>query len=138
MHMRTPAIALLLLITLSANKCAKKGVDLSSLKEKKWIVETLNGQRPELPDGAETPWLKLAGDQLQGFGGCNGLMGGYTLEGTKLSFSNIGSTKKYCEGIQPTENALKSMLGQVDSFSLDGNQLRLLGSGKELAQLRGE
>lgn len=136
--MKTTSIALLLLITLSANKCVKKGVDTASLKEKKWVVETLNGQRPELPDGAETPWLKLVADQLQGFGGCNALMGGYTLEGTKLSFSNIGSTKKYCEGVQPTENAVKEMLGQVDSFRLDDNQLRLLGGGKELAQLRGE
>ncbi|MFZ1693830.1 MAG: META domain-containing protein [Flavobacteriales bacterium] len=136
--MKYPAIALLLLITLTANKCVKKGVDTASLKEKKWVVETLNGQRPELPDGAETPWLKLAGDQLQGFGGCNALMGGYTMEGTKLSFSNIGSTKKYCEGIQPTENAVKEMLDKVDSFRLDDNQLRLLGGGKELAQLRGE
>lgn len=136
--MKYPAIALLLLITLTANTCVKKGVDTASLKEKKWVVETLNGQRPELPDGAETPWLKLAGDQLQGFGGCNALMGGYTMEGTKLSFSNIGSTKKYCEGIQPTENAVKEMLGKVDSFRLDDNQLRLLGGGKELAQLRGE
>ncbi len=135
--MRTPLVALLLLITLSANKCTK-GFDPAALKEKKWILETLNGRRPELPDGAETPWLKLAGDQLQGFGGCNALIGSYTLDGTKLGFSGIGSTKKYCEGIQPTENAVKEMLGKVDSFSLDGNQLRLLGGGKELAQLRGE
>ncbi|MBK9147813.1 MAG: META domain-containing protein [Flavobacteriales bacterium] len=136
--MRTATIALLLLITLSANTCVKQGIDPAALKDKKWIVETLNGQRPELPDGAETPWLKLAGDQLQGFGGCNNLMGSYTLEGTKLSFSGIGSTKKYCEGIQPTENAVKEMLGKVDSFKLDGDQLRLLGGGKELAALRGE
>jgi heat shock protein HslJ len=136
--MRTSAVALLLLITLSANTCAKKGPDLAAMKEKKWVVETLNGLRPELPDGAERPWLKLAGDQLQGFGGCNNLMGSYVLDGEKLSFSGIGSTKKYCEGIQPTENAVKGMLGEVDSFKLDGDQLRLLGSGKELATLRGE
>ncbi|MBK8226413.1 MAG: META domain-containing protein [Flavobacteriales bacterium] len=137
--MKTASIALLLLITLSANKCVKKaGPDLAAMKEKKWVVETLNGLRPELPDGAERPWLKLAGDQLQGFGGCNNLMGSYVLDGGKLSFSGIGSTKKYCEGIQPTENAVKEMLGKVDSFKLDGDQLRLLGGGKELAALRGE
>ncbi|MBK6341017.1 MAG: META domain-containing protein [Flavobacteriales bacterium] len=137
--MKTTSIALLLLITLTANKCVNKaGPDLAAMKEKKWVVETLNGLRPELPDGAERPWLKLAGDQLQGFGGCNSLMGSYVLDGEKLSFSGIGSTKKYCEGIQPTENAVKEMLGKVDSFKLDGDQLRLLGSGKELAALRGE
>lgn len=132
------AIAVIALITLTANKCAEKGMNPAMLKERKWVVETLNGSRPELPDGAETPWLKFAGEQLQGFGGCNALMGGYTLEGSKLSFSNIASTKKYCEGIQPTENAVKEMLGLVDSFTLSGNQLRLLGAKKELATLRGE
>lgn len=132
------ALALPLLIALTANKCAQKGMDTASLKEKKWVVETLNGMRPELPDGTERPWLKLEGDRLQGFGGCNALMGGYAMEGSKLSFSDIGSTKKYCEGVQPTENAVKQMLGQVDSFRLDGNQLRLLGGGKELASLVGE
>lgn len=128
----------LLLLTLTANKCAQKGPDLAAMKDKKWVVETLNGQRPELPDGTERPWLKLAGDQLQGFGGCNALMGTYALEGSKLSFGSIGSTKKYCEGVQPTENAVKEMLGKVDAYRLEGNQLRLLGGGKELATLAGE
>jgi heat shock protein HslJ len=135
--MRAPAFALLLIV-LTANKCAQNSVDTASLKEKKWVIETLNGARPELPDGTERPWLKLEGDQLQGFGGCNALMGSYALEGSKLSFSGIGSTKKYCEGVQPTENAMKQMLGEVDSYRLDGNQLRLLGGGKELASLAGE
>jgi heat shock protein HslJ len=82
--------------------------------------------------------LQLAGDQLQGFGGCNSLMGAVKQDGTSLSFSNIGSTKKYCEGIQPTENAIKGMLGQVEGFKMDRGLLTLTGGGQELATLKAE
>ncbi len=62
--MKATSIALLLLITLTANKCVNKaGPDLAAMKEKKWVVVLPNGLRPELPDGAERPWLKLQGDQ---------------------------------------------------------------------------
>ncbi len=136
--MKNTLIAAAMLLTLTAQKCADKTASSTGLMEKKWVIQTINGQRLDLPDGTETPWLKLNGDQLQGFGGCNALMGSYALEGSKLSFSGIGSTKKYCEGVQPTENAIKEALGKADSFRLDGNQLRLLGGGKELATLAGE
>lgn len=138
--MRTSLLALVILITLTANKCADKpgATSTAGLMDTKWVFQTINGQRLDLPDGAETPWLKLSGDQLQGFGGCNALMGGYTLSGDKLSFTNIGSTKKYCEGIQPTENAVKEVLGKVDSFKLGDGTVKLMGAGNEVAMLRGE
>ncbi len=136
--MRTFALALAAFTVLSANSCKQKAPDAAQLLEKKWVFQTLNGLRLELPEGAETPWLKLTGDRLQGFGGCNALMAGYTLAGDKLSFSDIGSTKKYCEGIQPTENAVKDVLKQTDSFRFDDGAVRLMAAGKELATLRGE
>lgn len=136
--MRTALPAIAALLMLSAQKCAPSGGDAAALKEKKWVLEALEGRRPDLPDGAEAPWLKLEGDQLRGFGGCNSLMGSYALEGTRLSFSDLASTKKYCEGIQAVEDAVKGMLGKVDAFKLDGGRLHLLGAGKDLATFRGE
>lgn len=137
--MKKTLIAITVLLTLTANKCADKTGASSSagLLDKKWIFQSINGQRLDLPDGTETPWLMLSGDELQGFGGCNALMGGYTLSGDKLNFTSIASTKKYCEGIQPTENAVKEVLGKVESFKLGEGAVKLLGSGKELAELRG-
>jgi heat shock protein HslJ len=136
--MKNIALALTLLITLSANKCKNGPTEMTSLLDKKWVFQSIAGSALSLPEGTEMPWLQLAGDQLQGFGGCNNLMGGYTMEGTKLSFSDIGSTKKYCEGVQPTENAITGLLRQVDGYKMEGGLLKLLGSGKELAALKGQ
>jgi heat shock protein HslJ len=131
-------LALTLFITLSANTCKNAAPDMSSLMDKKWVFQSLAGKALALPAGTESPWLKLAGDQLQGFGGCNSLMGQYKMEGTALSFPGVGSTKKYCEGIQPTETAITGMLGRVDSFKMDKGLLKLMGAGQELAALKAE
>ncbi|MFN6116896.1 MAG: META domain-containing protein, partial [Flavobacteriales bacterium] len=132
------ALALTLLVTLSANKCKNAPAEMTSLLDKKWIFQSIAGEALKMPAGAELPWLQLAGDQLQGFGGCNQLMGGYKMDGTALSFSDIGSTKKYCEGVQPTENAITGLLRQVDGYKMEGGLLKLLGAGKELAALKGQ
>jgi len=134
--MKHITLAFALLLILSANKCTNTPKDMPSLMDKKWVIQSLAGNALKMPEGVEQPWLQLAGDQLQGFGGCNQLMGQYALEGSALSFPGVGSTKKYCEGIQPTENAITTMLGKVDSFKMDKGLLKLLGAGKELAALK--
>lgn len=136
--MKQLSIALVLFLTLSANTCKNSTGEMPSLKDKKWVFASVAGEAINLPEGAERPWLQLAGDQLQGFGGCNRLMGGYTLEGAALRFSDVGSTKKYCEGIQPTETAIMSMLGKVDGYKMDGGTLKLLSGKSELAALQAE
>jgi heat shock protein HslJ len=135
--MKKLALALSLLMILSANTCKKAG-EMTSLLDKKWVFQSIAGEALKLPEGTEMPWLQLAGDQLQGFGGCNQLMGGYKMEGTALNFSDVGSTKKYCEGIQPTENAITGLLRQVDGYKMEGGLLKLLGAGKELAALKAQ
>jgi heat shock protein HslJ len=135
--MKHLALATMLLITLSANTC-RKGAGVTDLADRKWVFQSVLGKPLDLPAGTQAPWLQLAGDQLQGFGGCNSLMGAVKQDGTSLSFSNIGSTKKYCEGIQPTENAIKGMLGQVEGFKMDRGLLKLTGGGQELATLKAE
>lgn len=136
--MKKLALALSLLMILSANTCKNKAGEMTSLLDKKWVFQSIAGEALKLPAGTEMPWLQLAGDQLQGFGGCNQLMGGYKMEGTALNFSDIGSTKKYCEGIQPTENAITGLLRQVDGYKMEGGLLKLLGAGKELAALKAQ
>ena len=135
--MKKILIALALFTGLSANKCKNEAGGMSNIMDTKWAFQSLGGEAVKMPDGVDQPWLQMAGDQLQGFGGCNSLMGSVALEGSKLSFPGLGSTKKYCADVQPTENAIKQALGQVDSFKMDGGLLKLLGGGKELAALKG-
>lgn len=136
--MKHLALALTLFVTLSANKCTNDAGGMTSLLDKKWVFQSLAGQALKMPDGVEQPWLQLADDQLSGFGGCNRLMGGFKMDGSSLSFPGVGSTKMFCEGVQPTESAIKQVLGQVDSFKMDDGLLKLMGAGKELAALKAE
>ncbi|MBL7951564.1 MAG: META domain-containing protein [Flavobacteriales bacterium] len=127
-------LALTLLVTMSAHKCNEKtaaaagdgdvamGAEkVTSLLDSKWVVRTIKGNTVTMPDGAEAPWLRLLkdGDKVEGFGGCNSLMGGFQLEGERVQFPNLGSTKKYCEGVQPIENGFMSALRAARKFNVD-------------------
>jgi heat shock protein HslJ len=134
--MKHIALAAALFLTLSANTCTKKEAAMASIRDTKWVLQTLGGEAVKVT--GEQPWLQLEGDRLKGFGGCNSLMGQVKTEGEALSFSSVGSTKMYCEGVQPVEEKIKGMLGQVDGYKMDGGTLKLMGGGKELATLKGE
>lgn len=137
--MKTLPLALTLLITLSAHTCKDSaGNSMTDLLDKKWVFQTVNGEKVSMPDGVDTPWIQLAGEQLTGFGGCNSMMGSYKLGDGAISFPGLGSTKKYCQDVQPTENAIKQALGQVDAYKMEGGVLKLMGGGKEMAALKAQ
>ncbi len=102
----------------------------------RWYVLTLNDAELGLPEGAERPWIELQGDQLQGFGGCNNLMGSYLLEKDRLSFTEVGSTKKYCPELQATERAILDMLSEVNAYRITNDSLLFFQGTREVATLR--
>lgn len=134
----------LLFITLSAEKCNtdKAGTtgQLADIRDNKWVVTAVGENAVLMPEGMEAPWLKLGkeGNNIEGNGGCNALMGTFNLEGDKISFPGMGSTKKYCESTMSIENALLAALKRVDQFKVDGSTLKLLGAGQQLITLTGE
>ncbi|MCB9169165.1 MAG: META domain-containing protein [Flavobacteriales bacterium] len=133
-----------LAVLLSANKCAdtKMGgnttTDLAALAGGQWMLATLNGKPIEMPEGAKTPWVKLdqEGAQLSGYGGCNQLMGSYKLEGDRISFPGLGSTKMLCPATSDLESKFLNALRLTDGFKMDGDVLRLMQGTTELATLR--
>jgi putative lipoprotein len=140
-------IALVLILTMSASKCNDKtaeaagGVDkIGTILDSKWILQTVKGNTVTMPDGIEMPWLKLSaeGNGLEGFGGCNQLMGSFELQGDRISFPSLGSTKKFCEATMPVENTFKSALNNTDGFKADGDLLKLLSQGSEVATFKSE
>lgn len=143
--MRHLLLGTLLFTTLSAEKCnsdkAQGAGQLANIMDSKWVLQTLSGNAITMPEGMSAPWLKLGkdGNAVEGNGGCNNLMGTFSLDGDKLSFpGGVASTKKYCEGAMATENAFMGALKRVDQFKLNGGVLTLLGAGRELATLKGE
>lgn len=142
-------LALLLLITMSAHKCNQKtataagggnpvagAAKLPDLMESKWVLRSLKGSNVSMPEGATAPWLRMLkdGGKVEGFGGCNSVMGGFTLEGDRVEFPDLGSTKKYCESTQSIENGFMGALRGTKKFRMNGELLRLLSDdGSELA-----
>lgn len=72
--------------------------------------------------------------KVSGFGGCNQLVGNYTLDGDHLSFRQIAGTMMAClEGME-IEKAFLQVLPQVNSWKINGQRLDLLdASGRRIA-----
>lgn len=69
--------------------------------------------------------LKVEGNRVQGFSGCNTIMGQYELkEGNRISFLKMVSTMMACPNMA-TETEFNKMLGAVDNYSINGNTMTL-------------
>ena len=112
------------------------GSERRELTGRRWYVISVNGGELVTPEGGERPWIELSEDRLQGFGGCNNLMGGYTLDKDRLAFNEIGSTKKYCPDMQATERSIMEMLSTVSNYQLEGETLSLLHGTNVVAVLK--
>lgn len=135
---RLPLLALGLGLVLSAHKCANDdtAAAMTDLGEGRWDLKSIAGKAIDLPADAQ-PYLTLdtKNNAVTGFGGCNTLRSGLTVHGESLSFGQVMGTKKYCEGVQPTENAFMDALRKTTGYKLSGGTLTLLNAGTELATL---
>jgi len=93
----------------------------------KWKLVQLMGQPIDaINRNNKEPFLQLFGDgKMAAYAGCNNMRGSYELkEGSRISFSNILSTKMACENME-TEKVFAEILGNVDSYVINGNTLSL-------------
>lgn len=67
-------------------------------------------------------------NSIFGFSGCNRFSGFYQLEGNKINFRQLRSTRKMCLENMMLERTYLGMLSEVKGFSLNDNQLVLLDS----------
>ncbi|MEO8069457.1 MAG: META domain-containing protein [Flavobacteriales bacterium] len=137
--MKKIVAALAAITILSASTCKEGGstATIADLAGKQWTLESLGGEAVSMADGAKLPWIKADAEsgKVEGFGGCNTLMGSFKLDGSNLSFPGLGGTKMMCPAVQETENKFKAALSETTAFKLDGNTLKLLNGAKEVAAL---
>jgi putative lipoprotein len=100
----------------------------ASLTNTYWKILEVAGQPVVLAQQMREPQLVLNGQdgRFAGSGGVNRLMGGYTVDGTGLTFSQVASTMMAGapEAMQQ-EQAIVAALGAVRGFSIAGDQLTL-------------
>jgi heat shock protein HslJ len=97
-----------------------------SLTETYWRLSELMGKPINRVDGKKEVHmiLKLDGNRVQGFLGCNSFNGIYTVEGNRITFSKMASTLKACIDMSD-ENELIEVLNKVDNFNINGSNLNL-------------
>jgi len=96
------------------------------LWETKWVLVELMG-KPVERSGDKQPFIVLTreGTSLNGFGGCNTILGGYTQQkGNRISFLKIVTTLRHCDAMA-TEDEFLKVLRTTDNYSLKGNTLQL-------------
>lgn len=99
----------------------------ADLRGTDWKLVAL-GDKPVVPtDTARSAHVILQPDskQVAGSGGCNRLFGVYELNGQKLRFSGVGSTKMACKDGMDTESAFLASLLKVAGWRISGQQLEL-------------
>lgn len=85
------------------------------------------------PNKKPTLTLESISKKLTGNTGCNQMFGSFTTEQNKITFSGLGSTKMFCEGVK--ESAYTASLEKVASYRITNNKLSLF-DGKGLEVLR--
>lgn len=103
-----------------------------------WVLTSGNqdGDALPMPDGA-TIDMTLDGDVAGGTAACNSWFGEVVVGDGTLSFSQLGQTEMGCrDDRMRAEAAYLTALGAVESFEVDGNNLRLNGPDVELAFAR--
>jgi len=100
----------------------------SELIETYWKLTELMGEPIVMTSDTKTEMrmiLKKEGNQVSGNGGCNSFRGSYTLlEGNRLSFSQLVSTKMACINMEK-EGTFMEVLQKADNYSIQGKILSL-------------
>ncbi|QCE40999.1 META domain-containing protein [Psychroserpens sp. NJDZ02] len=74
-----------------------------------------------------------ATNRIYGFSGCNNFFGTYTMTADKLTFSQIGSTKKMCpEAENAIESTFLETLQETTNYKVSGNAITLLNNKREV------
>lgn len=107
-----------------------QGAASAPLVDTQWNLAQLGGQVISGSDGANAVGLKLDAQnpRVTGFGGCNRMFGGYSLNGEELKFDQVGATKIACldESRMRLEQSYFDMLARVARWKITDNNLMLL------------
>ena len=93
-----------------------------------WTLDAMNTNGVPIPGTTITLFLGT-GNAMNGNGGCNSYSGSYSVSGSNLYFSNVGSTMMLCgEDVGAQEQMYLGLLRSVTSYQMSGSQLTLFDS----------
>jgi heat shock protein HslJ len=99
----------------------------STLESTHWRLTAVDGAAPQ---GMRPAELQFEDGRVSGSGGCNRLVGGYTVSGDRLDIGQLASTRMACPppAMQQEDTVLR-VLGATPAFRITGTTLELSGDG---------
>lgn len=110
----------------SESKC-EAPLQSASLQDQFWSLVQLKGKPVVLLENPRVPGITLHAEnnRLSGSGGCNQLLGTYTIEGNSLQTNLLAATKMACLDGGNIEQEFINMLTQVKTWNILGQRLEL-------------
>jgi heat shock protein HslJ len=92
-----------------------------------WKLVRLGNEPVTLGADDKEPYMTLMsqGSRVQGFAGCNRLMGVYELKGENLKFGRIASTRMACQNGMELETLFIHALESTVKWKIEGEYLEL-------------
>lgn len=139
--MKTAKITSILFIAVTLFACGSSNTTTGAKGDNTPSEKELANGYWELIRMAEVPSIKtMDGDrkvgmsfnpgenQINGYSGCNSFFGSYVLNGSSISFSQMGSTKMACIRNVIDEQAFLTMFSQANKIMLEDKLLKLMDS----------
>ena len=122
------------LITIVSQRNTSNVVNGVPLLDGNFEVTTLNGR--DISEHHLTIALDAPRKKITGFSGCNTYSLGLRQKGFQLRFSQVATTKKYCEDTASLEKEFLITYIQGDRFSLDGDILKIYDLDNQILEAR--
>ena len=121
---------LIFLFFLTACSALKSKTDIPKLGESVWNLTAIE-QRPVNFDGRAFIKFDEKENKVSGKALCNSYFSDYEMTGQKITFSSVGSTKIYCEGVMDEENQIITQLKKTKRYEVKSDFLYFY-SGEKL------
>jgi copper homeostasis protein (lipoprotein) len=111
----------------------------AKLQDTYWKLTRLQGAPVKVGLKQREPHIVLHAreQRFAGSGGCNRIMGGYKLDGKKISFGQVAMTKMACPEGMEQEKEFVDILNRVRRWQIHGEHLELFDeAGKRVARLQ--
>lgn len=132
------SLAAVLLMTACSNS-KNMSTTNKPLYDTKWLLkEIVNNGSTEQVNTKAFIRFDQAKASAGGNGSCNSFGSNAAVNGSEVKFSNIFSTKMYCEAVQQIENKFLGSLEQVNNYKINGNMLSLYKDKELLLQFTAE
>jgi copper homeostasis protein (lipoprotein) len=105
------------------------GLSGVELENTDWKLVRLGGRPVSRPTGRQETYVRLVSDgkKLQGFAGCNRVLGGYVLEEKRIRVIDLATTRMSCDDIMEEEKEFLNALSLAVTWKIHGNHLELYG-----------